>query len=62
MLPGETAPAPSYMAALTVVVDDIGRARILVEEAGTETRTTGTGFFVSGRDACGCGLFFSAAR
>jgi hypothetical protein len=62
VLPGETAPAPSYLAALTVVVDDIGRARTFVEEAGTETRTTGSGFFVSGRDACGSGLFFSAAR
>lgn len=62
VLPGETAPAPSYLAALTVVVDDIGRTRTLVEEAGTETRTAGTGFFVSGRDACGSGLFFTAAR
>ncbi|WP_327147355.1 VOC family protein [Nocardia sp. NBC_01329] len=62
VLPGETAPAPSYLAALTVVVDDIDRARKFVEEAVTETRTTGTGFFVSGRDACGSGLFFTAAR
>ncbi|MET8798717.1 VOC family protein [Nocardia sp. NPDC004568] len=62
VLPGEAAPAPSYLAALTIVVDDIGRAREFVEEAGAETRTTGTGFFVSGRDACGSGLFFSAAR
>ncbi|MEU4839714.1 VOC family protein [Nocardia testacea] len=62
MLPGEIAPAPSYLAALTVVVGDIGRARKLVEDAGAETRTTGSGFFVSGRDACGSGLFFSATR
>ncbi|WP_280236633.1 hypothetical protein [Nocardia cyriacigeorgica] len=62
VLPGEKAPAPSYLAAVTVHVDDLDRARTLVGESGTETTTTDTGFFVSGRDACGAGLFFTAVR
>jgi hypothetical protein len=59
-LPGEPVPAASYPAAMTVAVDDVGAARTLVEGAGTATRTVDDGFFVSARDACGAGLFFTA--
>lgn len=62
VLPGEQAPAPTYLAALTVVVGDLDRARRFVDETGTETRTTEEGFSVPARDACGAALFFTAAR
>ncbi|MEU7985103.1 VOC family protein [Streptosporangium canum] len=60
VLPGEPAPASSYLAAMTVVVDDVDTARVIVERGGTATRTTGGGFFVSARDAYGAALFFTA--
>lgn len=60
VLPGESAPAPSYLAAMTIRVDDMTAARGLVERGGIPTRTTAYGFFVSGRDAYGAGLFFTA--
>ncbi|WP_372411042.1 VOC family protein [Streptomyces luteireticuli] len=60
LLPGEPVPAPSYLAAMTVRVEDVGVARGIVERNGTATRTTEDGFFVSARDACGAGLFFTA--
>ncbi|KAK1177573.1 VOC family protein [Streptomyces sp. NBS 14/10] len=60
VLPGEPAPASSYLAAMTVVVDDVDRARKTVESGGTPTRTAGDGFFVSARHAYGAGLFFTA--
>ena len=47
VLPGEPAPASSYLAAMTVLVDDVDTARVIVERGGTATRTTGGGFFVS---------------
>ncbi|MFC6881694.1 MULTISPECIES: VOC family protein [Actinomadura] len=59
-LPGEPAPAASYLAAMTVLVDDVTAARTIVEDGGTGVRTTGDGFFVSARDAYGAGLFFTA--
>ncbi|MFE3445933.1 VOC family protein [Nocardia sp. NPDC059180] len=62
VLPGEKAPASSYLAALTILVDDIDHARNFITDAGVETRTTDAGFFVSGHDACGAGLFFTAVR
>ncbi|MBE1532717.1 VOC family protein [Actinomadura algeriensis] len=58
-LPGEPAPAPSYLAAMTVRVDDVAAARRIVEDGGTATRETGGGFFVSARDAFGTTLFFA---
>lgn len=60
VLPGEDGPAPSYLAAMTVLVDDVATARGIVEDSGTPTRTTKEGFFVSARDAYGAGLFFNA--
>lgn len=60
VLPGEPAPAASYLAAMTVVVEDTDHARRVVERGGTATRPTTDGFFVSARDAYGAGLFFSA--
>lgn len=60
VLPGEDAPAPSYLAAMTIQVDDIAAARTMIETGGTPTRTTDDGFFVSARDAYGAGLFFAA--
>lgn len=60
VLPGEPAPAASYLAAMTVRVDDVAVARAVVEDGGTATRTTGAGFFVSARDAGGAGLIFTA--
>ncbi|WP_245909962.1 hypothetical protein [Nocardia amikacinitolerans] len=60
LLPGESAPAPSYLAAMTIRVEDVAAARELVERGGIPTRTTAGGFFVSGRDAYGAGLFFTA--
>ncbi|PXX57368.1 glyoxalase-like protein [Nocardia tenerifensis] len=60
-LPGEPAPAPSYLAAMTIAVDDITAARGIVDGAGVETVDTAHGFFVSARDAYGSGLFFVPA-
>ncbi|MFX0580919.1 VOC family protein [Nocardia nepalensis] len=60
VLPGEKAPAPSYLAAMTIQVDDVAAARTIVETGGIPTRTTDSGFFVSARDAYGAGLFFAA--
>ncbi|MFF3691419.1 VOC family protein [Streptomyces sp. NPDC002187] len=59
VLPGEPAPSKSYLAAMTVLVDDVDTARATIERSGTETRATGDGFFVSSRDAYGAGLFFT---
>ncbi|MEU1216469.1 VOC family protein [Streptomyces sp. NPDC005791] len=60
VLPGEPVPAPSYLAAMTVLVDDVDDAREIIESGGTATRSTGYGFFVSARHAYGAGLFFAA--
>lgn len=60
VLPDEPAPAPSYLAAMTIVVDDVAVARRIVEDGGTATRPAGGGFLVSARDAYGASLFFSA--
>ncbi|MGI5327716.1 VOC family protein [Actinomadura nitritigenes] len=60
VLPGEPAPAPSRFAAVTIAVDDVAAARTIVEDGGTATRPTSSGFFVSARDAYGAGLFFTA--
>ncbi|GAA3388745.1 VOC family protein [Cryptosporangium minutisporangium] len=60
VLPDQPVPAPSYLAALTIRVDDLATARDVVENGGTATRTTGDGFFVSARDAYGAALFFTA--
>lgn len=59
VLPGEPVPAPSYLAAMTVLVDDVNYARRIIEGGGTTTRSTGGGFFVSAHDAYGAGLFFT---
>ncbi|GAB2604753.1 VOC family protein [Streptomyces capparidis] len=59
VLPGEPAPAASYLAAMTILVGDVGAARRVVDSGGTATRTVGGGFFVSARDAHGAGLFFT---
>ncbi|WP_242587134.1 VOC family protein [Streptomyces sp. MST-110588] len=59
VLPGEPAPAASYLAAMTILVSDVGAARTLIEDSGTATQTTQDGFFVSARDAYGTGLFFT---
>ncbi|WP_280382537.1 VOC family protein [Nocardia wallacei] len=62
LLPGEPVPAPSYLAAMTIAVEDVAAARAIVGRAGTPTRPTDNGgFFVSARDAFGAGLFFTAA-
>jgi hypothetical protein len=60
VLPGEAAPASSYLAAMTIAVRDLTVARDLVTNAGVPIRETGEGFFVSARDAYGAGLFFVA--
>ncbi|WP_406229782.1 VOC family protein [Nocardia sp. NBC_01009] len=59
-LPGEPLLAQSYLAAMTIQVDDVNHARGIVEGAGTETRSTSDGFFVSARDAYGAALYFAA--
>ncbi|MFE4054076.1 VOC family protein [Streptomyces sp. YIM B13518] len=59
VLPDEPVPASSYLAAMTVLVDDVGDARKIVESGGTVTQSTGGGFFVSARHAYGAGLFFT---
>ncbi|MGV9576557.1 VOC family protein [Streptomyces sp. NPDC003509] len=59
VLPDEPAPAPSYLAAMTILVDDADHARKAVESGGTPTRSTPRGFFVSARHAYGAGLFFT---
>ncbi|WP_129839010.1 VOC family protein [Streptomyces sp. RFCAC02] len=61
VLPGEPAPAASYLAAMTVLVDDAERARGIAEGNGVPTRPAGDGFFVSARYAYGAGLFFTPA-
>ncbi|WP_202804878.1 VOC family protein [Nocardia brasiliensis] len=60
LLPGEPAPAASYLAALTITVDDTDRARAVIDAATVPTRDTPTGFAVSSRDALGPTLFFAA--
>ncbi|UAK35878.1 VOC family protein [Nocardia asteroides] len=60
VLPGEAAPASSYLAAMTIDVRDPTVARDLVTNAGVPIRETDEGFFVSARDAYGAGLFFVA--
>ncbi|MFI9508069.1 VOC family protein [Nocardia sp. NPDC052566] len=60
VFPGESAPAPSYLATMTIAVDDLAAARTLIERTA-ETRTTARGFFVSARDAYGAGLLFEEA-
>ncbi|CAM3527013.1 VOC family protein [Kibdelosporangium persicum] len=59
VLPGEPAPAPSYLAAMTVLVHDVDHARTIVDSNDVPTRSTPHGFFVSARDAYGAGLFFT---
>ncbi|KOT27421.1 hypothetical protein ADK41_37115 [Streptomyces caelestis] len=59
VLPDEPVPASSYLAAMTVLVDDVGDARKIVESGGTVTQPAGGGFFVSARHAYGAGLFFT---
>ncbi|MGW0665104.1 VOC family protein [Streptodolium elevatio] len=59
VIPGEPAPAPSYLAAMTVAVENLAVARDLAERGGIETRTAAGGFFVSARHAR-TGLFFTA--
>ncbi len=58
VLPGEAAPAPSYLAAMTIAVHDLAVAREVIARAGVPVRATDEGFFVSARDAYGAGLFF----
>ncbi|WP_236566768.1 VOC family protein [Nocardia sp. CY41] len=60
VLPGEPAPAPSYLAAMTIAVRDLRVARDVIEKAGVPVRETDEGFFVSAREAYGAGLFFVA--
>ncbi|MFE9100666.1 VOC family protein [Actinomadura geliboluensis] len=60
VLPGEPAPAKSYLAAMTVAVDDVAAARAIVEAGGTATRAADGGFTVSARDAHGAALLFTA--
>ncbi|MFD0363132.1 VOC family protein [Nocardia sp. GCM10030253] len=60
VLPGEPVPAASYLAAMTIQVEDVDHARGIVESGGTQTRSTEDGFFVSARDAYGAGLHFAA--
>ncbi|MCP2288147.1 hypothetical protein [Nocardia amikacinitolerans] len=45
---------------MTIRVDDVAAARVLVERGGIPTRTTEDGFCVSACDAYGAGLFFTA--
>ncbi|WP_405181263.1 VOC family protein [Nocardia sp. NBC_01377] len=59
VLPGEPVPADSYLAAMTIRVADAAEARDIVEDHGIPIQPTGDGFFVSARDACGAGLFFT---
>ncbi|WSY62163.1 VOC family protein [Nocardia sp. NBC_00881] len=61
VLPREPIPAPSYLAAMTIAVDELGVARGIIEDAGVPTHGTAEGFFVSARDAYGAGLFFVEA-
>ncbi|MDX3134305.1 hypothetical protein PV367_31985 [Streptomyces europaeiscabiei] len=61
-LPGEPVPASSYLAAMTILVDDVDDvddSHKIVESSGTVTRPTGDGFFISARHAYGAGLFFT---
>ncbi|MER7452844.1 VOC family protein [Nocardia beijingensis] len=60
VLPGEPAPAPSYLAAMTIAVRDLAVAREVIRNAGVPVRETDGGFRVSARDAYGAGLFFVA--
>lgn len=60
VLPGEPVPAESYLAAMTVAVDDVAAARTIVENGGTATRAAAGGFTVSARDAHGAALLFTA--
>lgn len=61
VLPGGPVSAGSHLAAMVVLVDDVDRARRVVEGGGTATWPAGDGFFVSARDAWGAGLFFTTA-
>lgn len=61
VLPGEPAPAQSYLAAMTIAVADLAVARGVIENSGVPFRETAEGFFVSARDAHGAGLFFESA-
>ena len=59
VLPGEPVPASSYLAAMTILVDDVDDSRKIAESSGTVTRPTGDGFFISARHAYRAGLFFT---
>ncbi|MBB4920417.1 VOC family protein [Streptosporangium saharense] len=61
VLPGEPAPAASYLAAMNIVVADLDAARDLIEGNGVVTRPLGDGFLVSARDAYGASLVFTAS-
>ncbi|WP_219462083.1 VOC family protein [Nonomuraea rhizosphaerae] len=50
----------AFLAAMSIVVDDVPAARSLVDGNGIPTYPAGDGFFVSPRDASGAGLFFTA--
>ncbi|MEU7898248.1 VOC family protein [Nonomuraea sp. NPDC049152] len=58
-IPGDASSAPSYLAAMSIVVRDVRAARTLVEGNGIATRAAGDGFYVSAGDAFGAGLFFT---
>ncbi|RSD19610.1 VOC family protein [Amycolatopsis eburnea] len=61
VLPGETPKALPYFAAHGVVVEDLSKARKLVE-AHVPTITRPGGFFVRAEDAGGAALYFEEAR
>lgn len=59
VMPDESIAPGSYLAAMTILVDDAEKAREIVEDSGTFTHRTADGFFVSGHDAYGAALFFA---
>ncbi|GAA0895182.1 MULTISPECIES: hypothetical protein [Streptomyces violaceusniger group] len=60
VLPGEKAPTLPYVAAQTVAVNDLGRAKSVIEGNGFATRPLPDGFFVSADDTRGANLVFEA--
>ncbi len=60
ILPGEKAPTLPYVAAQTVAVNDLGRAKSVIEGNGFAVRPLPGGFFVSADDTRGANLVFEA--
>lgn len=59
ILPGEPVPAASYLASMTILVDDADKAREIIEDTGIPTIPAADGFFVSAHDSFGAALHFA---